>query len=73
MNAYSPLFLAPTVLITCECGDVFAGYESGEVIKLHDAEYGEAGVSLGAILFMYREDPECAGCFRPLEFSELTR
>ncbi|MFE9924285.1 hypothetical protein ACFYQA_22690 [Streptomyces sp. NPDC005774] len=69
---FENLFLAPVVLFTCECGDVFAGYENGDVIKLHDAEYGDlGGLSLGPILYMYREDPDCTGCGGDLVFTAL--
>ncbi|MEU4984888.1 hypothetical protein [Streptomyces sp. NPDC021969] len=75
MNAYSPLFMAPTVVITCECGDTYAGYEDGTAVKLKDAmcpEYDElGGVDLGQILHMYYEDPECSGCGGDLKFAAL--
>ncbi|MFG2923899.1 hypothetical protein ACGFYA_20620 [Streptomyces sp. NPDC048305] len=60
-------FMAPTVLITCECGDVFAGYENGDVIKVRDAEEGECGSWVGGTVADYREDPQCSGCL-----SEMT-
>lgn len=67
------LFLAPTCLISCKCGDLFAGYENGEVVKLHDAEYGEADLPfpVGGTVADYREDPECTGCGGDLMFSAV--
>lgn len=64
-------FMAPTVVISCPCGDVFAGYENGLVIKLRDAEYGESGMWVGASVQDYREDPECSNCFNTLSFTAL--
>jgi hypothetical protein len=69
------LFKAPTVLITCKCGDMLAGYEDGDVIKLRDAECPEydvlGGVWIGPYLHLYYEDPECSGCGGDLKFTAI--
>lgn len=69
------LFKAPTVVIACECGDLFAGYEDGTVVKLRDAmdsEYAElGGVEIGPFLHLYYDDPECSGCGGDLNFSAI--
>lgn len=69
----APLFLAPTCLIACECGELFAGYENGDVVKLRDAEDNDlaGGLGLGPILYMYREDPECTACGGDLKFTAV--
>lgn len=67
----SPEFLAPVVLITCKCGDTFAGYERGLVMKLRDAEYGECDWWVGGTVKSYREDPECSGCGGDLTFTAI--
>ncbi|MET8111199.1 hypothetical protein [Streptomyces prasinus] len=71
----STMFMAPTVVITCECGDTYSGYENGHVVKLRDAEcpeYNElGGVWLGPMLNLYYDDPECSGCGGDLSFASL--
>ncbi|QOV06210.1 hypothetical protein KGG72_gp80 [Streptomyces phage Salutena] len=69
------LFMAPTMTISCKCGELYAAYENGHVIKLRDSsepDYeGMGGVWLGRTLHYYTEDPECTACFGDLIFTAI--